>query len=195
MVPALDPPLRENATVRPPEVKVLPAVSFAVRVSVSFAPEERPEVETVTRDCEREIDPGDTVSVGITEVTDDPPIVAARVVAVPDVVPVKVAVYVPLLLSVTEENVPFETPPVRAKAIVEPPVEIEFPLGSFAVKVTVTPVPEARVALETVTRDCEREIDPGVTVTVGNVEVTAEPLTVALMVVAVPEAIPVKVAV
>ena len=50
--------------------------------------------------------------VGIVDVIDDPPIVAVIVVAVPEVVPVNVAVYVPLPTSVTPEIVPFEVPPL-----------------------------------------------------------------------------------
>ena len=93
------------------------------------------------------------MTVGIVEVTADPPIVALIVVAVPEVVPVNVAVYVPFELSVTEPNVPLEVPPDRVNATVRPPLVSWLPAASFAVRVTVTPDPEATVPEETETID------------------------------------------
>lgn len=61
--------------------------------------------------------------------------------------------------------------------------------------VSVTVEPEATVEAETPTVDSDKETGPGLTVTVGRVLVTAEPPMVALIVVAVPEVVPVKVAV
>jgi hypothetical protein len=97
-------------------------------------------------------------------------------------------------LSVTPENVPFEVPPERATATVSPPAVSWFPAASFAVIVTVTPEPEATEPAETPTVDWASETAPGVTVTVGRVEVIAEPPIVAFIVVAVPDTTPVKVA-
>jgi hypothetical protein len=90
-------------------------------------------------------------------VIEAPAIVEVIVVAVPAVVPVNVPVYVPLLLSVTAENVPFETPPLRPTATERPPLVKEFPAASFAVIVIVTADPEATLPLETLTIDCESE--------------------------------------
>ena len=118
------------------------------------------------------------------------------VVAVPAVTPVKVAVYVPLLLSVTAEKVPVETPPLRVNATLAPPVLRALPAASLAVRVTVVVDPELTVAEATVTTDAEAEMVPEVTVTVGKGElVTARPVTVAAIEVAVPAVTPVKVAV
>jgi hypothetical protein len=61
--------------------------------------------------------------------------------------------------------------------------------------VTVTVDPEATVELETVIVEVERLAGPGTTCTVGIVVVTVVALIVALIVVADPEASPVKVAV
>jgi hypothetical protein len=65
----------------------------------------------------------------------------------------------------------------------------------LAVRVRVTGDPDATVADETETRDCDNEIAPGVTVKVGRVDVTAEPPIFAPIVVAEPAVVPVKVAV
>ena len=61
--------------------------------------------------------------VGNVDVAEPPPIVAEIVLVVPAVVPVNVALYVPLPLSVTLPIVPFEVPPpVNEKATISPPV-------------------------------------------------------------------------
>jgi hypothetical protein len=100
-----------------------------------------------------------------------------------------------LELSVTPENVPLAVPPERVNATVSPPAVSWFPAASFAVRVTVEVAAEAIVAAETVISDWASETAPGVTVTVGSVEVIAEPPIVEVIVVAVPEVVPVKVAV
>ena len=75
--------------------------------------------------------------------------------AEPDKTPVNVALYVPSPLSVTAEKVPVLTPaPVVALNVtVEPPLGIEFPLASFACRVTVVEVPEPIDADHTVTME------------------------------------------
>lgn len=90
--PELIPPDFEKTTARPPAVSVLPAASFVVKVRVSLDPEVNVPLDTLTKDCASETAPGVTVTVGKVEVTVDPPIEAEIVVAVPEVVPVKVAV-------------------------------------------------------------------------------------------------------
>jgi hypothetical protein len=61
------------------------------------------------------------------------------------------------------------------------------------VRVKVTALPEVTDAEETVIRDVAVEGGPGMTVIVGNVEVSEEPPMVAPMLVGVPEARPVNV--
>ena len=136
-----------------------------------------------------------TVTGGNVDVTAVPPIVAWIVVAVPAVTPVKVAVYVPLLWSVVAPIVPVLDPPEAVKTTVEPPVVRLFPAASLACKVSVSLLPEATVGLDTLTVEVVTETGPGVTATVGSVEVTGEPPIVAPIVVAVPASTPVKVAV
>jgi hypothetical protein len=116
-------------------------------------PEATVPADVVTIDCERETVPGVTVMVGRVDVTLVPPIVDEIVVAVPAVVPVKIAVYVPLLLSVVAEIEPELVPPDRAKTTVRPPALNWLPLASFAVNVSVTLPPDAVDDVETLTRD------------------------------------------
>ena len=139
--------------------------------------------------------PGVTVMVGIVVVTAEPPIVAERVVAVPDTTPVKVAVYVPFDASDVALIEPVEVPPALANTIAEPPLVSAFPAASFAVRVNVTAEPLETVGFDTVSIEVAGEIAPGITVTVGAVEVMLEPPTLALIVVAVPDVTPVKFAV
>ena len=94
-----------------------------------------------------------TVTVGSVLVIAFPPKDALMVVAVPEVVPVKVAVYVPLALSVVAEMVPLLSPPDRVNTTAEPPVSRRFPFASFVVRVRVVAEPEVTVAEETVTTD------------------------------------------
>jgi hypothetical protein len=96
---------------------------------------------------------------------------------------VKVAVYVPSLLSVTLPIAPMFVPLPRAKATVNPPVVSGVPLASLAVRVTVLVPPVATEAGFTVTVDCPRSAVPVDAVTViGAVDVTAWPPIVAAMV-------------
>ena len=90
---------------------------------------------------------------------------------------------------------PVLVPPVAVKTTVDPPEVSEFPAASLAVSVRVTALLEATLAAETEASDCATEADPGVTVNVGRVLVTAAPPIVAPMVVGLPATPPVKVAV
>ena len=92
MEPVDVPPEFENVTIEPPEVSVFPAVSFAVNVSVTFDPERTVPFEAVITEVVLLGPPGVTVTVGIAVVTLTPPTVALTVVAVPDTIPVKIAV-------------------------------------------------------------------------------------------------------
>ena len=76
---------------------------------------------TCTCVCATEIAPGKTVIVGNAEVIGARPIVAPTLDAVPEVVPVKTAEYVPSLLSTVAARVPLLTPPLRLKATLSPP--------------------------------------------------------------------------
>jgi hypothetical protein len=146
-------------------------------------------------DCVNDMDPGATVTEGFgTEVIVDPLIEALMVVAVPAKTPVKVAEYVPLVLSVTVLNVPVDVPVELEKVIVSPPVVRVLPAISFACTVTVIPEPEATEVVEAVMTEVTGLAGPGSTVTVGKVVITELPAIVALMVVAVPARAPVKVA-
>jgi hypothetical protein len=193
IVPELVPPLRVKTTVSPPAVNWFPYASLAVNVRVINEPEATEPLETLTTDCDSEYAPGVTVTVGSVELTGVPFIVEVIVVAVPETVPVNVAVYVPLLLSVTAENVPEAVPPVLENAIDNPPDVRLFPAASFEVSVTVTLEPAPTVPPETLTIDCDTLGPPGVTVIDGKADVTAEPPIVDAIVVAVPDVVPVNV--
>ena len=78
--------------VAPPAVRLLAFESLAWKVKVTLEPCETVDEDTVTVDCAEEIPPGSTVTVGSVDETAVPPIVAVIVVAVPGVLPVKVAV-------------------------------------------------------------------------------------------------------
>ena len=88
---------------------------------------------------------------------------------------------------------PVLVPPLWLKATVRPLTGL--PAASTACSVRVTSLPAATLPVETATVELLRDGGPGITVTVGSVEVTVSPLIVAAMVVAVPAAWPVKVAV
>src|SRR5262249_31948309 len=105
-VPCPVPPPRANATVRPPVVSWVPAAFRAVRVTVAVLPTGTDDGALATVDCPRSAVVDEvTVMVGAVVVTAVPFMVAVMVLA-PAVVPVNVAVYLPLLLSVTLLNVP-----------------------------------------------------------------------------------------
>ena len=91
-LPVLVPPDLLNNTVSPPAVRLFPLPSFARRVTVTADPDATLEDETVTVEVFTEAVPGVTVTVGRVVVTEVPPMVALRVVAVPETTPVKVAV-------------------------------------------------------------------------------------------------------
>lgn len=110
--PVLVPPLWAKTTTSAPFVSWLPLASLAVKVSVTVAPDVTVAELRVTSDWLSDTAPGLTVKVGSVEVTAEPPMVALMVVALPDVKPVNVAVYVPLPTSVVPEIVPVLTPPL-----------------------------------------------------------------------------------
>ena len=62
--------------------------------------------------------------------------------ALPDAVPVKVAVYVPLLLSVVLEIVPLLLPPVLENTMVRPPLVNGLLAASLEVSVRVEVLPD-----------------------------------------------------
>ena len=101
----------------------------------------------------------------------------------------------PFPLSVVDEIVPLLVPPVLENKIAEPPVVSVFPLASLAVNVSATVFPEVTVLLDTEITDCARDIAPGLTVIVGEILVTALPPIVAVIDVADPEFVAVKIAV
>lgn len=94
----------------------------------------------------------------------------------------------------TAPKLPVEVPPLRLKTTVDPPPLKAFPAASLAVKVTVILLPDATDALERAIVEFPGEIIPGVTVTVGFPEVTADPAIVAVIFVAVPAKTPVNTA-
>jgi hypothetical protein len=98
-----------------------------------------------------------------------------------------------LPLSTTVEKVPELVPPEFPKVTVKPPVMKGLPLVSLEVNVRVTPEPELTVDEETLTEDRERERLAGTTLMLAAVELSAEPLTVAVIEVAVPVVVAVNV--
>ena len=76
--------------------------------------------------------------------------------------------------------------------IVSPPVVMVLPAASRAFMVSVTTFADETVPEDTLTKDVDVLIAPSVTATPGIVEVTFEPPTVAVIVVAVPLRAPVK---
>ena len=157
IVPVDVPPDLENTMAAPPVVIVLPAASRACNVRVVADPDCIVEVPTEMTEVFLEIDPGVTVIVGNAVETAEPLIDAEIVAAVPTRTPVKVAVYVPFPLSVTELKVPVDVPEAIENVTVAPPVGRSFPSASFACKVTVLELPEATVAPETVTTEVTGE--------------------------------------
>jgi hypothetical protein len=90
-------------------------------VTVPLVPEAIVAAETPIVEFARDTAPGTTVTVGSVDVTADPPTVAPMLRAVPASTPVKVAVYVPLPLSVVAEKFPVLVPPLPVKMTEEPP--------------------------------------------------------------------------
>lgn len=95
-------------------------------------------------------------------------------------------------LSVVALMVPVLVPPVLVNTTVRPPELKVLPFESWAMTVSIEAVLNRILAKDTVTSDCDKLRGPGVTVMVGKVLVIALPPMVALMVVAVPATIPVK---
>jgi hypothetical protein len=117
-------------------------------ICVAIAPPPEPSTKKFAKT------PGFTVTVGNVLVIALPPIVALTVFAVPDVVPVKVAVYDPLLLSVTDPMVPLDVPPpVKENTIANPPPVRRLPFASLAITVRSVVSPEAIDDLPTDTVD------------------------------------------
>src|SRR6266513_3729211 len=90
---------------------------------------------------------------------------------------------------------PVLVPPELEKTTIAPPVVTLFPAASLPRRCRVTTAPDVTVPLEIVTGDADGEIAPGETVIVGALLVTAAPLIVAPIVVAVPASTPVNTAV
>ena len=99
----------------------------------------------------------------------------------------------PLPLSVVAEKVPVLVPPDRLKTTVRPPVNKLFPAASFACNETTTCEPDTTLGLAALNNDCESEIGPTVTMSVGSALVIATPAMVALTRVPDPANTPVKV--
>ena len=82
-----------NATLAPPAVRVLPAASFAVSMTVTLLPDATvlapPTIEST--DVAVDIAPGLTV-MAVVEETLVAPIFAPKVVDVPEILPVRIAV-------------------------------------------------------------------------------------------------------
>ena len=98
-------------------------------------------------------------------------------------------------MSVVAEIVPLLEPPLLLKTTVRPPALCGLPTASRTVKVKVTGEPAAADVDETPIVEFATETEPGVTVSVGKVVVTAEPLIAEVILVAEPEMLPVKLAV
>ena len=85
-----------------------------------------------------------------------------------------------------------EVPPEFPNKIADPPVVRLLPAVSFAVRVKRTELPDETVPALIVTTEVPTAMGPGITVRVGNVEVSATPPTVPVIVVALPAVTPVK---
>jgi hypothetical protein len=74
------------------------------------------------------------------------------------------------------------------------PLVSSFPAASFVCSVTVVVLPDTNEFDNTLTEDCDKLITPGVTVTLGEVDVTGAPLIV-VVIGLLPAIVPVNVAV
>jgi hypothetical protein len=193
-VPVLLPEASANATVAPPTVRFAPVASRAISVTVVVVPLCTLADPIVIVDVVGETTALLTVMLGAAVVTAVPPMVAPIDRAVPAVLAVKVAVYVPFALSVTAPIVPSLVPDPFVNVTVDPPDVSELPAASFAVSVSATTPPTATLAAETDTREVATDAGPGVTVNVGCVVVTADPFSVAEIARAVPATTPVNAA-
>jgi len=143
-----------EAAFKPPLSSWLPLASRATRVTVAESPDMTWDADTVIVDLDRLTGPT-TITVGSVEVTAWPPIVAV-IVLLPALVPVKVAVYVPLPLSVAGTGLNVPLPVLKPKATFKPPLSSWLPLASRAVRVTVAVPPKAIGDGDTVIVDCDR---------------------------------------
>ena len=88
----LVPPATASVTTPALALRLLPAASFAWTVTLTVDPAATVGDDTDTVDCESETAPGVTLMVGIVVEMATPPIVPENVFAVPDSMPLKVAV-------------------------------------------------------------------------------------------------------
>ncbi len=158
------PPARLAVTVCP--VMGLPSVSMTWTVTVAVLPEVTVPALIVAKDLARSTGPATTVSIGSGEVKAWPLTVTARLLAVPAVMALKVAVYVPLPLSCTG----LMTPPAKASVTIWPGTRLL--LLSSTVTVTSMLVPAVTVLALTTAVDRFRFTGPGVTCTVAGTEVS-----------------------
>ena len=193
-VPSLEPAPFVKSTASPPPGSALPRASRAVSVTTAVAPDVSVAVETVTSDWARETAPAVTVTVGNVDVIAWPSIVAPSSRAVPTVVALSVAVYVPSALSVTAEIAPSLVPVPFVMSTVRPPVVNVFPAASRVVSVSVAAPPAPTLDVDTVSVLSASESGPGVTDTVGAADVTALPPIRASIWRGVPTTVPVNVA-
>lgn len=191
------PPDLEKTIVSPPVLMALPPPSLAVKVTLTDDPDWVVADDTEMRDCTADIGPGITLIDGRAEVIGEPLTFAPTLTAVPINNPVMVVSYVPSLLSVTAEKEAVELPPVRLKTTVAPPKVSWLVFASLRVATIFTLLPACTVAgLPVITMvEFAKEAGPGNTVRVGRVEEIGIVSTVALIVVAEPAKIPLKVAV
>jgi hypothetical protein len=90
--------------------------------------------------------------------------------------------------------VPVLVPPATTNCTARPPLPSSFPMASAVTSVNVAWAPATTVRGSTVTDDVMGETGPGTTSIVGSGWVTGSPSTVAPIVVGVPAATPVKLA-
>jgi hypothetical protein len=144
IVPVLVPAPRENATVAPPTLMFTPLASLACSVIVTLDPLATVDALTFTVDVAADGGPagaGVTVIVGAVLVTAAVPRLAPMLRALPAVVAVNVAVYVPLALSVTEPIVPSLVPEPFVNVTIKPPVVFALPAASRVRSVSVAVAP------------------------------------------------------
>lgn len=186
IVPSLVPvPVSEKTIVAPPLARLLPEASLACSENVAVLPLTTVAADEVTMDCAAEIGPGPpgggavTVIEGSVVATALPPMVAPIVRADPAAVAVKVAVYVPLLLSVTAPIVPSLVPAPFVNVTANPPAASALPAASFVRRVSVAVAFTCTLAADVSTVLCATDAGPGIVVMLGGADVTAVPFTVA----------------
>ena len=194
IVPSLVPLPFVKSTVRPPVVSRLAAASRAVSVSVTAPPDATDAADTVTADCASESAPGVTVIVGLADVTAMPLIVAPNARGEPTFTARKVAVYVPSRLSVAAASVPSLDPAPFSNTTASPPAVRTFPSASRTVSVSVAELPDGTDGADAATVLSVGDIVPGVTVIMGDADMTVAPLIVAPIDRGEPTTVPVNVA-